>query len=175
VAKVVERERVAAETAERERLAREMAAAAEAETAASTAVGDNNVEAAAPGPTTGLPRILLVDDEASMRSWLRMQLERSGWLVEEAEDGPTALQRFDTVPASVVVLDEYMPGMRGLDVARELRSRDTDVTLLLFSASVDPEVIAEANRLEVHFMSKINLDLLLQHLELLQATLARAV
>ena len=180
-AKAAEQERVAAEKeaarqtaaadkAERERLAR--AAAAEADRLAAEAGDGGAVATRATVPSA--PRILVVDDEESMRSWLRVQLERSGWEVGEAEDGATALTQFDAERAGVVVLDEYMPGMRGLEVARELRARDSEVTLLLFSASVDRAVIDEAERLAVHFVSKINLDLLLNHLELLHGTLARA-
>ena len=64
--------------------------------------------------------------------------------VSEAEDGPSALEMFDAARPNVVVLDEHMPRMCGLEVARELRGRDDDVTLMLFSASVDPEVITAA-------------------------------
>jgi CheY-like chemotaxis protein len=121
------------------------------------------------GRRPGRPRILLVEDEPDMRMWLRIQLEMTGWDVTEAPDGPAALARYgDDVP-DVVILDEHMPVMRGIEVARAIRSLDGGVRLLMFSASVSGDVIAAAEQLGVHFVSKVNHAGLLRHLELLQA------
>jgi CheY-like chemotaxis protein len=109
-----------------------------------------------------------------MIRWLGGQLERTGWDVIDADNGARAIERYETERPDLVVLDQYMPGMGGLDVARHIRSKDADVMLMMFSASVDPKVLDEAERLVVLFVSKINLDSLLQELERLHTEYARA-
>jgi CheY-like chemotaxis protein len=75
-------------------------------------------------PPASRPSLLLVDDEASIRSALRRYLERRGWLVDEAPDGAVALRkllgqdpptRFD-----VVLCDMKMPGVNGMEMYAEL-------------------------------------------------------
>ena len=117
----------------------------------------------------GRPRILVVDDEADMRTWLRAQCEPMGWDVSDASDALSGIDRFHNVQPDVVVLDEHMPGVRGLDVARRIRAGDDEVTLLLFSASVSPAVVAEAESLSVHFISKVDHDGLVKQLKVLHA------
>jgi CheY-like chemotaxis protein len=120
----------------------------------------------------GRPRILVVDDESDMRLWLRSECELMGWDVSDASDALSGIDRYHHCQPDVVVLDEHMPGVRGLDVARRIRAGDRDVTILLFSASVSGEVVAEAERLSVHFISKVDHDGLVKHLKLLKAHVA---
>jgi two-component system response regulator RegX3 len=69
------------------------------------------------------PLILVVDDEQSYRDALAVALQREGFLVETAADGPEALARFDVARPSLVLLDVMLPKISGIDVCRELRSR----------------------------------------------------
>jgi CheY-like chemotaxis protein len=128
--------------------------------------------AAARARPSGPPRILLVDDDEDVRFWLRTNLGASGWTVAEATNGDEALELHMAQAPDVVVLDERMPGKRGLEVARDLRRRDGRVRLLMFSASVDRDVVAEAAELDVHFVSKVDHDGLLRQLELLRDLVA---
>ncbi len=66
-------------------------------------------------------RILVVDDEDRIRRLLRMYLEREGYLIDEAEDGETALKKGMETDYDLILLDLMLPGMDGLDVCRELR------------------------------------------------------
>lgn len=83
-------------------------------------------------------RVLVVDDEPGIRKVLRAYLEREGFAVDEAADGPSALTRFeDGAPApDLVLLDIGLPGVDGLEVLRRLRTT-SDVYVLLVTARAD--------------------------------------
>ena len=71
---------------------------------------------------SGPPRILLVDDDLDARALMRSILERDGYEVHEAEDGPKALARLDQdTHFNLVVLDLSMPGMDGREVLQRIR------------------------------------------------------
>jgi two-component system response regulator RegX3 len=69
------------------------------------------------------PLILVVDDEQSYREALAVALQREGFLVETAADGPEAIARFEVARPALVLLDVMLPKISGIDVCRELRSR----------------------------------------------------
>ena len=71
------------------------------------------------------PRILVVDDEESIRKTLRMTLEYEGYEVTEASSGSEALEKIEHEPSELVFLDIKMPGMDGLEVLAEVRERTT--------------------------------------------------
>ena len=68
-----------------------------------------------------LATLLIVDDIAENRDMLSRRLERHGYLVETAEDGPSALDIIASQPIDLVLLDVMMPGMSGLEVLQEIR------------------------------------------------------
>jgi CheY-like chemotaxis protein len=95
------------------------------------------------------PSVLVVDDEPDVRLLARVILQRSGFdVVEEAEDGAQALERFHqlTPPPvpSVVLLDNRMPGLTGLEVAEQMLALHPGQVIVLFSAHLDQEVKARA-------------------------------
>ena len=71
------------------------------------------------------PVILLVEDEPSYVEALEVGLKREGFVVEVARDGVEALARFDIVQPDLVLLDVMLPGISGIDVCRELRTRSS--------------------------------------------------
>ncbi len=83
--------------------------------------------------------ILVVDDEEPVRSLLRDTLELDGYEVREAEDGPSALVAFDEARPDGIILDIMMPGLSGIDVLREVRSRagGADIPVILLTAAGD--------------------------------------
>lgn len=95
------------------------------------------------------PSVLVVDDEPDVRTLARFILERSGFnVVDEAEDGSQALERFQQlnpppVP-SVVLLDNRMPGLTGLEVAEQMLVLHPDQVIILFSAHLDRTVEEKA-------------------------------
>jgi len=78
--------------------------------------------------------VLCVDDEKVGLQVRRMLLERSGYTVLTAQDGPTGLEVFENNPVEAVVLDYSMPGMHGGEVAALMRERKPEVPILLLSA-----------------------------------------
>jgi len=81
----------------------------------------------------GDKRILLVDDEATIREVLRRYLEREGFAVAEAADGPAALAAVAVSEPALIVLDLMLPGIDGLALARRLR-QESDVPILMLTA-----------------------------------------
>ncbi|MBI1967937.1 MAG: type II/IV secretion system protein, partial [Gemmatimonadetes bacterium] len=68
-------------------------------------------------------KVLLVDDEDSLRKVMKDLLEREGYLVTEARDGVQALDQVDRVGPDIIVLDLNLPGLDGYGVLSHLRSR----------------------------------------------------
>ncbi len=86
--------------------------------------------------------VLCVDDETIGLDVRRMLLERAGYRVLTALDGPTGIDVFTREPVDAVVLDYSMPGMHGGEVARRMRQVKPHVPILMLSAytSLPPEV-----------------------------------
>jgi DNA-binding response OmpR family regulator len=78
-------------------------------------------------------RILVVDDEVSLRETLAYNLEREGYVVDTAVNGEKAIISARRSHPDLIILDVMLPGMDGFDVCRELR-RDMTVPILMLSA-----------------------------------------
>ena len=85
--------------------------------------------------------VLVVDDDAVTRKFVRAVLEGLGLHIEEAADGPTALALASELRPDVVVCDVTMPGMSGIEVARQLEG---DTKVLMLTGVDDPDVEREA-------------------------------
>ncbi|MPY80540.1 MAG: response regulator [Actinophytocola sp.] len=83
-------------------------------------------------------RVLVVDDDETVRDVVRRYLERAGFDVDLAGDGDDALRQFAGRSPDLVVLDVMMPGKSGLDVCRELR-RISEVPILMLTALGEEE------------------------------------
>ena len=79
-------------------------------------------------------RVLLVEDEAVLRSQLRQTLEQAGYAVDEAADGQTALHLGSTEPVDAVVLDLGLPGLDGLTVLQRWRAQGRAMPVLILTA-----------------------------------------
>jgi CheY-like chemotaxis protein len=92
--------------------------------------------------TAGHHTILCVDDEPVGLHVRKMLLERAGYRVFTALDGPKGLEIFAREPIQAVVLDFAMPGMSGGEVANSMRQVKPEVPILMLSAytSLPPEV-----------------------------------
>jgi len=80
--------------------------------------------------------ILIVDDSALARRLTRQVLEELGHSVEEASDGPQALERFAIHHHDAIVLDLVMPGMEGLEVLKKFRQLNSQVPILVVTADI---------------------------------------
>ena len=82
--------------------------------------------------------VLVVEDEQSLREPLVYILQREGFEVFEAADGPTALVQWQNNTPDLILLDLMLPGMSGVDVCREIRTQST-VPIIMVTAK-DSEV-----------------------------------
>jgi DNA-binding response OmpR family regulator len=81
-------------------------------------------------------RILTVEDDERIRTAVKMALEDEGWVVEEADTGEDALEKFITEPSDVVLIDIMLPGIDGFEVCRSIR-RASDVPIVMVTARAD--------------------------------------
>lgn len=79
------------------------------------------------------PRILVVDDDATVRTLLRRMLTIEGYAVDEAADGANAMKKVEAWAPDLLLLDIMMPGQDGLDVLSVLR-RTSAVPVILLTA-----------------------------------------
>jgi CheY-like chemotaxis protein len=96
--------------------------------------------------------VLCVDDELVGLQVRKILLERAGYRVLTALDGPAGLEIFGAEPVEAVVLDYSMPGMHGGEVASRMRQAKPQVPILLLSAYVD--LSAEVTSLVDLYMTK---------------------
>jgi DNA-binding NtrC family response regulator len=89
-------------------------------------------------------RILVVDDDESLRRVTQVQLEQAGYLVTAAPDGPGAMAMLQESAQDLVLTDLKMPGMSGLDLLRKIRAEYPDTVVVMITAfgSVDTAVEA---------------------------------
>lgn len=81
-------------------------------------------------------KVLVVDDSSLARRMVRTLLEEMGHTVEEATDGPQALERYFIHRHDLVFLDMVMQGMYGLDVLAKLREIDPNVRVIVATADI---------------------------------------
>jgi excisionase family DNA binding protein len=79
------------------------------------------------------PRVLVVDDEASIRDLLEKTLAMSDYDVDTAPDGRTALDRMRMYAYDLLITDLRMPGMDGLAVIREARRMKSDLPVIVIT------------------------------------------
>ena len=87
-------------------------------------------------------RVVLADDLIPVLSTVAKLLEGSFEIVGKACDGPSALETILTLDPDVAVLDISMPGMSGIEVARELRSLGTRAKIVFLTVHEDADILA---------------------------------
>jgi len=87
------------------------------------------------------PLVLVVEDDAALATMLRYNLEKKGFRVAEAADGPEALSSIAEIPPDLVLLDWMLPALSGLEVCRQLRRRPgtRDLPVIMLTARVDEQ------------------------------------
>lgn len=101
-------------------------------------------------------RVLVVDDEPSVRFLARLSLEDAGFAVEEAGSGSAALHAIAAAadPFGAVVMDFRMPGMTGVEAAERLRAAGVTTPVILYTAWADPRLAASAADLGFSLIDK---------------------
>ena len=106
-------------------------------------------------------KLLLVDDEQSVRRGLRMRLELESdvEVVGEAADGSQAVRMAESLATGVVVMDVEMPVMNGIVAAREITSRNPDVAIVMLSMHDDAATVVRAREAgATAFVAKRSMD-----------------
>jgi two-component system response regulator PilR (NtrC family) len=108
------------------------------------------------------PRILVVDDERSMRELLAIVLKREGYEVLLADSGRAAIQTLEREPVDLLISDIKMPDVSGVDVLRAAKQVDQDILGIMITAFASTETAVEAMRLGAcDYLSKpFDVDLL---------------
>jgi DNA-binding response OmpR family regulator len=83
---------------------------------------------------TVLVRVLVAEDDEGLRSVLERGLRESGYAVDAASDGESALRHLDTYEYEVAILDWRMPKITGLEVVQRLRRRGSALPVLMLTA-----------------------------------------
>ena len=91
-------------------------------------------------------RVLVVDDEPTLRSGVASLLSSSGYEVDQAADGVLALEHISERPPDVVVTDLDMPNLDGLGLLAALRERDRDLPVLVLTSAVELKSAVAAMR-----------------------------
>ncbi|WP_020676440.1 sigma-54-dependent transcriptional regulator [Geopsychrobacter electrodiphilus] len=92
-------------------------------------------------------RVLVVDDEASMREMLAIMLTRDGFAVSSASDGAQGLEMFRQGDIDLVISDIRMPHMGGIDLLREIKALEPDALVIMMTAFSTTEEAVEAMKL----------------------------
>ena len=82
-------------------------------------------------------RVMIADDDASVRSLLRLTLPAEGFEILEAADGADAIALLASETPDLVLLDWQMPGASGAEVLGTLRRRLPDVSVIVLTASIE--------------------------------------
>jgi two-component system response regulator PilR (NtrC family) len=109
-----------------------------------------------------LARILVVDDERSMRELLAIVLRREGYEVLLAESGRAAIETLEREPVDLLISDIKMPDVSGVDVLRAAKRIDQDILGIMITAFASTDTAVEAMRLGAcDYLSKpFDIDLL---------------
>jgi DNA-binding NtrC family response regulator len=100
-------------------------------------------------------KILIIDDEKAIRNTLKEILEYEGYLVDEAADGLSGLEKIENEEYEAVLCDIKMPKMDGLEVLTKARELDDDVPFIMISGNATIDVAVEATKKGAYdFISK---------------------
>jgi two-component system response regulator PilR (NtrC family) len=105
------------------------------------------LQAAAPEAAAAAARVLIVDDERSMRELLSIVLRRDGYDVRTADDGAAAVELLKKQRFDILITDIRMPQMNGVDLLREAKKIAPDIVSIIMTAFASTDTAVEALRL----------------------------
>ncbi len=101
------------------------------------------------GEMEGQPKILVVDDDRSMRNLVKETLEGLGFVIETANDGVEAVEKIRAAPPDLLILDVMMPKMNGLEVCRIVKSFADDNFIPIILVSVKDDIGSKVTGLKL--------------------------
>jgi excisionase family DNA binding protein len=102
------------------------------------------VDRSGPAGRSGGPLVLVVDDDARLREYMRVNLEIEGYTVRESEGADQALEAVANEAPDLVLLDVVMPGVDGWQLLQKLQELHGSIPVIMFSGKVDEQSAAEA-------------------------------
>jgi len=87
-----------------------------------------------------MARILVIDDDESVRLTVKVMLEAGGYDVALATDGEDGIRQFQAEQFDLVLCDVFMPRKEGLETVRELRSLSTDTPIITMTGGLAPDL-----------------------------------
>lgn len=93
--------------------------------------------------------ILFADDDAQIRSNIATTLNLMFLYVYEASDGLEAIRLYQEKKPDILILDNIMPNMNGIDVVKKIRQNDTETKIIILTANSDLEYILDAVKLNL--------------------------
>jgi PAS domain S-box-containing protein len=97
-----------------------------------------------------LGRILIVDDEESIRSLLHQKLANDGYQCQEASSADQALEKLNSYPAELVLLDIKMPGKSGTEILPELKARFPETAVIMATVMTDTNTAIQCMKQGAH-------------------------
>ncbi|MFO0699495.1 MAG: response regulator [Nitrospira sp.] len=94
-----------------------------------------------------MAKVLIIDDQASIRNLLRLVLEKEGHEIIEAVDGRDGLVAYQRIPTDLVITDIRMPEMSGLDLILELTRAFLDAKVIAISGQPDADATLSTAKL----------------------------
>jgi DNA-binding response OmpR family regulator len=108
--------------------------------------------APAQGETNPPHRILVVDDDCGVRRLVADVLICSGYHVDTVEDGASGWRALNASRYDVLITDNTMPGVTGLELIKKLRSEDMNLSVILASGTVPTEELCQYPWLQLDAM-----------------------
>jgi CheY-like chemotaxis protein len=93
-----------------------------------------------------MTRILIIDDEQSVREVLKIALSEKGYEILEAADGREGVKQFQSATPDVVITDVMMPEMDGIEVMRRIRETSESADIIIMTGYGSEELVIEALR-----------------------------
>ena len=104
------------------------------------------LERSGPGGKSGGPLVLVVDDDARLREFMRVNLELEGYSVREASSAEEALGSIEDQAPELVLLDVVMPGVDGWEMLQRMQERYGSIPVIMFSGQVDANSAGDAEQ-----------------------------
>jgi excisionase family DNA binding protein len=104
------------------------------------------LERSGPGGRTDGPLVLVVDDDARLREFVRVNLEMEGYAVREAASAEEALQAIADSAPELVLLDVVMPGIDGWQMLQRMQERHGSIPVIMFSGKVEEGAASDAEQ-----------------------------
>jgi two-component system KDP operon response regulator KdpE len=88
--------------------------------------------------------VLVVDDDARLREYMRVNLEMEGYSVRQASNADDALQAIEDQAPDLVLLDVVMPGVDGWQMLQRMQERYGSIPVIMFSGQIDERAATDA-------------------------------